>query len=156
MVNSKSMAQETSSAGKLCTMTPKASDERDRHRRNTLFIADGIERSGLDAVARDVFLALDLSETDERFSSNYPPDDHYFVGYGENVVLKIFDLHDVKLGYPYCISIDNPTHRKGSAQLPDDAEVLAEALARKGFRLFVPIGPWHHSDWDGSGNEFAV
>jgi hypothetical protein len=122
----------------------------------TLFIAKDDERGDLEAVARDVFSILGVTESEERFSANYPPDEHYFAGYGENVVVKIFDLDDVKPGYPYCLSLDKPTYRKGAVRLSEDAATVAEALAGRGLRIFVPVGPWYNRDWDGGGKEYAV
>ena len=123
---------------------------------DTLFIAVDDKRVGLAAVARDVFVALGLSETEERDSSNYPPDDHYFVAYAANAVIKVCDFDDCKPGYPYCLSIDQPTYRKGKEQTADNATLVAAILAKAGFRIFVPIGPWYGKDWDGNGKEYAL
>ncbi|NQD36091.1 hypothetical protein HPT27_03580 [Permianibacter sp. IMCC34836] len=124
--------------------------------RDTLFIAKQTPFSTLDTIALAIFKALELLETEERFSSNYPPDDHYFAAYGKNVVLKVFDMDDVKPEYPFCVSIDKPTYRHGEAQIPTDSSVLAAALAEKGFRVFEPNGPWYSTGWNGEGKEYAV
>jgi hypothetical protein len=121
----------------------------------TLFIAADDTRVGLEAVARDVFAAFGLEEHEERFSSNYPPNDHYFAGYGENVVLHVFDFDAIRPGFIYGLSLSEPTHRSGTQRAPADAATAAEILARAGFRVFVPIGAWSRPEWDGRGSEYV-
>jgi hypothetical protein len=122
---------------------------------HTLFIADEGRRP-LQAIARDVFTALGITEHEERFSSNYPPDDHYFVGYALNVGIDVFDFEEIKPGYPYALSIEGPTYRRGKNPAPADPETIARLVARAGFRVFVPEGPWGKREWDGAGTEYAL
>lgn len=123
---------------------------------NTVFIAADNKRLGLEAVAQDVFAALGITESEERFSSNYPPNEHYFAGYAENVVIDVFDFDEIKAGYIYSLSVDKPTYRKGKKHAPTSAATIAEMLTKAGFRVFVPIGSWHKDDWDGNGKKYAL
>jgi hypothetical protein len=123
---------------------------------DTLFIALDPKCPTLGVVANSVFMALGLSETEERFSSNYPPDDHYFVGYAANAVIKVFDLDDLKDGYPYCVSIDPITYRKGDTAVPDNATTIANSLAQAGLQVFVPTDRWADREWDGGGTTYAL
>lgn len=126
-------------------------------RDNSLFIAKDALRCTLAEVANAVFSALGTSETEERFSSNYPPDDHYFVAYASNVVIQISDLEeDVgKENYPYLLSLQRVTYRKGQLSAPESATEVADILARAGFKVFRPIGEWWSREWDGSGVEHS-
>jgi hypothetical protein len=122
----------------------------------TVFVRAARAPSTLEATALEVFRVLGLSEYEERFSSNYPPDEHYYVGYAENSVVEVFDMGDVKEGYPYGVSFENPTYRKGSERLPEDPGALVSLLAAAPLRVFVPEGRWWSKDWSGVGTEHAV
>jgi hypothetical protein len=120
----------------------------------TLFMADERRRS-LEAIALDVFNALGITEHEERFSSNYPPDDHYFAGYAANAVIYVFDFEEVKPGFPYALSIEPPTYRRGKNIVQADPEAIALEVSRAGFRVFLPEGNWAKCEWDGAGKEYA-
>lgn len=123
---------------------------------DTLFLASNDEQSTLARIAACVFTALCVPESEERFSSNYPPDEHYFAGYGANAVIEVFDLADIKEGYPYCVSIGKPTYRKGNTNIPVDTISIGEVLAKTGLRVFVPKGQWASLEWDGEGTTYAL
>jgi hypothetical protein len=121
----------------------------------SLFIASDDTRRTLAEVAAAIFSALGLEETEERFSSNYPPDEHYFVAYASNVAIRICDLDDVKEGYAYHLSLERPTYRRGKIAGPASVTEVADVLCRAGLRAFCPIGNWTLMEWDGGGVEYA-
>ena len=125
-------------------------------RDTSLFIARNDKWHTLEEVSKAVFLAIGIEDTEERFSSNYPPDDYYYVAYASNVVIKVCDLDDVKEGCPYHLSLNRPTYRSGNAPGPDSATQVAEVLSKAGIGAFVPIGNWSRNEWDGDGVEYAV
>lgn len=122
---------------------------------NSLFLA-GLGDCTLGEIATAVFSALGIPDVEERFSSNYPPDDHYFVAYALNVVVEVCDLEDVKGGFPFHLSLNQPTFRRGTAQAPEAIAEVAEVLSRAGLKVFRPIGNWGRADWDGGGELYAV
>jgi hypothetical protein len=122
---------------------------------DSLFIAND-SRGTLESVAMAAFAALGVAETEERFSSNYPPEDHYFVGYASNVVIEVCDLAEVKEGFPIHLSLKPPTYRKGNACAPASAAEVASILYLAGLKVFRPNGNWALADWDGSGQIYAV
>lgn len=122
-----------------------------------LFIAGRDPQQALDSVAKEVFALLDLVESEERLSSNYPPDEHYFAGYAENVVVTVYDADDdTKPEYRFRISLRPPSWRKGPKPIISDPTKIAGTLAKGGFRVFIPLGQWYKADWDGKGSEYAV
>ena len=123
----------------------------------TLFVAPLEGVTTLEAVASTVFRALGLKETEERFSTNYPPDEHYFAGYAANIVVVVADADDDRMSrFPFAITLKRPTYRKGSAIIEAEPAVIASMLAAVGLRAFVPLGEWYRSDWDGQGVEYAA
>ena len=122
----------------------------------TVFVTTARAPGTLEATALEVFKALGLAEHEERFSANYPPDGHYYVGYADNAVVEVFDMDDVKEGYPYGVTFENPTYRKGAERLPEDPVALVSFLAAAPLRIFVPEGRWWSKEWNGSGTEHAV
>ncbi|MBE7368684.1 hypothetical protein [Ramlibacter pallidus] len=122
----------------------------------TVFVRTAYAPGTLEKAALEVFRALGLAEHEERLSSNYPPDEHYYVGYAENAVVEVFDMDDVKEGYPYGVAFETPTYRKGSERLPEDLAVLVALLAAAPLRVFVPEGRWWSKEWNGGGKEHAV
>lgn len=117
-----------------------------------LFIKPRNTDTSLRDVAAGVFGALDVSKWEERYSSNYPPDEHYFAGYCENAEINVHDGDDDRTSdYPFRVSVENASWRKGPGIIAADTESVAKALAAIGFSVFVPIGPWHLLDWDGNG-----
>jgi len=122
-----------------------------------LFIAGRDSSQKLAEVAAHVYEAPAIVESEERFSSNYPPDEHYFVGYAENVVVKVYDADDdTKPEYRFRLALSPPRWRKGSKLAISDPVMIAETLARAGLKTFIPSGQWSRTDWDGKGKEYAV
>jgi hypothetical protein len=121
-----------------------------------LFISKGQTDGRLAEIAKKVFDSLGLGETEERFSSNYPPDEHYFAGYAQNITLTVWDCDDQKMpDYPFRVSINKPTRRKGCIVVVEDERKIAEILANNGFKVFVPTGAWYRADWNGEGQVYA-
>lgn len=114
----------------------------------TVFFRSVRPPNTLEAAALEVFRALGLAEHEERFSSNYPPDEHYYVGYAENAVVEVFDMDDVKAGYPYGVAFERPTYRKGAERLPEDPVALVSLLTAAPLRVFVPEGRWWSKEWN--------
>jgi hypothetical protein len=111
----------------------------------------------LGEVAAGVFRALGVSEWEERDSSNCPPDDHYFAGYCENAEVTVYDADDERTpDYPFRVSLEDSSWRKGPGVIVTDVECVANALVAGGFTVFVPAGPWERIDWDGDGNVYAA
>src|SRR5262245_27099375 len=122
----------------------------------TLFLASD-DCSTLEAVARRVFEVLAVEDWEERFSSNYPPDEHYFAGYAENVELTVSDADsNVMPQYGFHLDVDQATWRKGRRIIDADPEQVARALAKAGFNVFVPTGAWDKIGWDGKGDVYAA
>jgi hypothetical protein len=120
-----------------------------------------ITRRKADAHLRDaalgVFSALGVSDWEERESSNYPPDEHYFAGYCENAEVTVFDGDDDrKPDYPFHVSVEDSSWRKGCGIITTDVVSIAMALVAGGFAIFVPIGAWWQTDWDGDGIVYAA
>ena len=121
------------------------------------FVAPRQGDANLVDVARAVFQALALVEYEERGSSNYPPDDHYFAGYGENAEVMVFDADDDRTSeYPFRVSVEAPSSRRGPGVVETDVGSFARALVAAGCNVFVPTGAWWRTDWDGSGDVYAA
>jgi hypothetical protein len=121
-----------------------------------LFINSPESGARLRDVASTVFSSLGVVEWEERHSSNYPPDEHYFAGYCENAEVIVSDGDDERTSdYPFHVSIDRPGWRKGPGIIATDVQTLAKALVASGFVVFVPTGDWTRADWDGAGDKRA-
>lgn len=121
------------------------------------FIAPRKTDVGLSDVASAVFRALGVSDCEERDSSNYPPDGHYFAGYCENAEVTVYDADDDRTpDYPYRVSVEDSSWRKGPGVITTDVESVARALVAGGFTVFVPAGAWEQTDWDGDGDVYAA
>jgi hypothetical protein len=108
-------------------------------------------------VASGVFGALGLGEWEERHSSNYPPDGHYFAGYCENAEVTVYDADDDRTpDYPFHVSVENSGWRKGRGIIATDVASVAKALVAGGFSVFVPVGAWEQTDWDGDGDVYVA
>jgi hypothetical protein len=108
-------------------------------------------------VASGVFRALGVSEWEERESSNYPPDGHYFAGYSENAMVRVYDGDDERtLAYPFRVSVEDASWRKGRAVIATDEASVVRALVASAFTVFVPFGAWEQTDWDGDGDVYAA
>jgi hypothetical protein len=121
-----------------------------------LFLVPRESASSLGEVAGKVFEALDLSDHEERESSNYPPDEHYFVGYAANASIKVCDSDRSKMPeYPYWLVVSNPASRKKAPSvLKPEPESLAARLANAGFKVFIPSQGWGSVGWVPSGQTF--
>jgi len=123
---------------------------------DTIFISTPNNVATSKAVASTVFASLGLAETEERFSANHPPDEHYFVGYAANVAVVVSDIDDDRLlSYPFALTLKRPTYRKGSTPISTEVGAIATTLSRAGLRAFVPAGAWHLEGWNGQGAEYA-
>jgi hypothetical protein len=121
-----------------------------------LFIRSDKNSSRLEDVAVGVFRALGLSESEERESSNYPPDDHYFAGYAQNACVQVYDADDdTKPDFPFRVSVKQPS-RSGVGTVETDLKRMAALLATAGFQVFIPHGNWFMADWDGKGEVYAA
>jgi hypothetical protein len=122
----------------------------------TLFVSSN-DFTTLEAVARRVFELLQVELWEERFSSNYPPDGHYFAGYAENIELAVSDADsDVMAEYPFHLHIDEASSRKGPSKINPDPKGIAQALVKGGFTVFIPAGAWYKVGWDGKGDIYAA
>lgn len=108
-------------------------------------------------VASEVFRALGVGEWEERDSSNYPPDGHYFAGYSQNAEVIVYDGDDERtLDYPFRVSVEDASWRKGRGTIATDEPSIVRALVASAFTVFVPVGAWERSDWDGDGDVYAA
>ena len=123
-----------------------------------LFISSGRKGSRLADVAAGVFRALGVSQSEERHSSNYPPDDHYFAGYAQNACLHVYDGDDDRTPeFPFRVSVEQPRSWGGGVDVIEtDPERLAGLLVAGGFRVFIPHGAWEMANWDGDGDTYAA
>ena len=118
---------------------------------DTIFLAEQGNEQDLSVLASEIFAILGIEEHEERFSDN-SPNGHYFAGYASNVVVEVCDEDTgSKPGYPYYLSLHQPSWRRGSKSIVDDVHAIAKTLAAKGYRGFVPTRHWGSLDWDGSG-----
>jgi len=121
------------------------------------FITPRQRDAKLGDVASGVFRALGISECEERDSSNYPPDDHYFVGYCDNAEVTVCDADDDRTpDYPFRVSVKDSSWRKGPGVITTDIASVTRALVAGGFTVFVPAGAWEQTDWDGDGDVYAA
>lgn len=66
------------------------------------------DASELASQAEIIFSALQISSSEERFSANYPPNEHYFLGYALNVSVVVCDSDDEDAAiYPYWVVVKN-------------------------------------------------
>ncbi len=101
-----------------------------------LFISSTEKEERLGIVAAKVFRALGIEETEERFSSNYPPDAHYFVGYSQNLELQMCDADDERTPeFPFRAFVSKATYRKGPGLIMESVKEMAEALANASLLL---------------------
>lgn len=87
--------------------------------------------------ASSVFSVLGISTFEERFSSNYPPDDHYFLGHATNASVMVCDSDDENaVDFPYWIIVKGPV----AWGVPDqtvliDPVELVKALTEAGLKV---------------------
>lgn len=122
----------------------------------TFFITRKADEN-LHSVAAAVFRALGVTEWEKRDSSNYPPDDHYFAGYSENAGVTVYDADDERTpDYPFRVAIEAASWSKGHGIIAIGEATVVAALAASGFTVFVPVGAWEQTDWDGDGDVYAA
>lgn len=67
------------------------------------------DASDLATQAEIIFATLQISASEERFSANYPPNDHYFLGHAINASVLVCDADDEDAAmYPYWIIVKKP------------------------------------------------
>src|SRR5687768_4233102 len=121
------------------------------------FITPRKTDANLRDVASGVFRALEVSEWEERGSSNYPPDGYYFVGYSENAEVTVYDGDDERTpDHRFRVSVKAASWRKGRGIIATDEADVVKALLSAGFTVFVPAGAWEQSDWNGEGDVYAA
>ena len=120
-----------------------------------LFVSHRNVDTDLSDVASGVFGALGVGDWEERHSSNYPPEDHYFAGYSEDAEVTVFDADDdVMPDYPIRVSIEPATWRQGFGKFPTDSMSVTAALVAAGFTVFVPAS-FERLSWDGEGEAYG-
>lgn len=103
-----------------------------------------------------IFQTLGLDVFEERESSNYPPENRYFIGRAANASLKICCSDDDRLPHPYWVVLGPClVERSSQVRIPTDIPILAEALAASGLEIFVPSKGWSKIDWDGAGDLYG-
>ena len=103
-----------------------------------------------------IFAALSIQQHEERFSANYPPDEHYFLGHASNLSVKVCDSDDVEFPeYPYWVVLQEPVSwASGTTHVVRDPHHIAAALALAGFKVFIPSEGWGQVGWVPSGATF--
>ena len=112
--------------------------------------------ASLSEVAARVFTELGLTEPEERESSNYPPDDHYFCGYARNATVEVCDADESEMPeYPYWLVLTDKTSWKDAkTEFVAESESVAQILANAGFKVFIPSEGWGRVGWKRSGKVF--
>ena len=121
-----------------------------------LFISRHASAHSLAEQAAVVFTALGIEQHEERFSANYPPDEHYFLGHAANLAVTVCDADDSEFPeYVYWAVLEEPMPwGKGTMQLSMEPDLIAEALACAGLNVFIPSDGWGRIDWTPSGKTF--
>ncbi|MDQ0586094.1 hypothetical protein [Variovorax paradoxus] len=83
-----------------------------------------------------VFSALGIARFEERFSSNYPPDDHYFLGFGVNASIEVCDADEERAtDFPYWVTIRGPVSWGNAVDtVSTDPTEVASMLQRAGMQ----------------------
>lgn len=77
------------------------------------------DASDLATQAEIIFAALQISLVEERFSANYPPNGHYFLGHAFNATVLVCDADDEDVAiYPYWIVVKNPVTGRDTGDAP--------------------------------------
>ena len=85
-----------------------------------------------------VFAALGVTESEERCSSNYPPDRHYFVGRAANASFIVCDADDeCSATYPCWVQVDE-AKPWATTQQAVSTEHIAQKLAGAGLEVRKP------------------
>jgi hypothetical protein len=112
--------------------------------------------TGLSDVAARVFTELGIAEFEERESSNYPPDDHYFCGYARNATVEVCDADESEMPeYPYWLVLTDKTLWKDEkTEVIAEPDAVAQTLAKAGFKVFIPTVGWGRVGWKPDGRVF--
>jgi hypothetical protein len=123
-----------------------------------LFARDPKENKALPEFSACIFSALHLTEFEERESSNYPPDDRYFIGYASNASVKVCHSDDDDFAqYPYWVVLQSPRIQMDVKQsIPLSAEQVATSLAESGLEILVPSEGWGKVGWVPSGTVYGA
>lgn len=125
---------------------------------HTLLFARAIRNDlALPEFAAKVFSRLGLSQIEERESSNYPPEDRYFIGYAANASVKVCcsDAEEFP-EYPYWVVLDKPNARITATEtVPLEIEQFAEVLAKNKMQLLQPSDGWGKVGWIPSGRVYG-
>jgi len=102
----------------------------------TLSVSRHARAVDLRSQAAVVISALGVTKFEERFSSNYPPDGHYFLGFGVNASIKVCDADDKDPSdHPYWVAIDEPVPWGDAVDtLPTDSTTVASLLQKAGMQ----------------------
>ncbi|MDM0078857.1 hypothetical protein QTH90_30935 [Variovorax sp. J2P1-59] len=102
-------------------------------RRGDLSVERHSDSVDLKTQAELVFSALGVTVFEERFSPNYPPDGHYFMGFALNAAIEVCEAEEEGANqYPYWVIVGSPERRNGLGLLPSDPSVLASILTSAG------------------------
>ena len=104
-----------------------------------------------------IFSLFNLKKTEERESSNYPPNNRYFIGYGKDNNLTVWDEDSKTLEeYPFVLSLKNNTHKNGHVLLPKSIDEIASILSKGGFNCFIPLSNnYWETNWDRKGKLYS-
>lgn len=121
-----------------------------------LFLRSSNPAAGLSDVATRIFAELGITEFEERESSNYPPNDHYFCGYARNTTVEVCDADQSEMpDYPYWLVLtDRSSWKDVKTELVAEPDSVAQILANAGFQVFIPSEGWSRIDWQPSGQVF--
>ena len=84
-----------------------------------------------------VFKVLGISKFEERFSSNYPPDDHYFLGRALNASVLVCNADDEgDATFPYWVLLKDPVSwGAASDQVTVDPAEIIRAFGEAGLEV---------------------
>ena len=132
------------------------SNVRRRNMHEVLLLCSSEPVASLSEVAARVFTQLGLTDSEERESSNYPPDDHYFCGYARNATVEVCDSDESEMPeYPYWLVLTDKTSWKDAkTEFVAEPESVAQILANAGFKVFIPSEGWGRVGWKPNGKVF--
>lgn len=107
--------------------------------------------------ASRVFTSLGLTQFEERESSNYPPEERYFIGYAANASVKVCRSDDEELPqYPFQVVLEDARSRVPAVEtIPVEITHFAETVAVAGIQLFQPTDGWGRVGWTPSGTVYG-
>ena len=107
--------------------------------------------------ASRVFTSLGLTQFEERESSNYPPEERYFIGYAANASVKVCRSDDGEFPqYPFWVVLEDARNRVLAMEtIPLETAHFAETVANAGIQLFQPTEGWGTVGWTPSGTVYG-